>query len=145
MSQRPVELIPTLRLPKTFRMSPDCTALRVEQLKHAPQNYCSAFTRAGCRQVGGDDRRRPRRMLTLAGALLPDLTLYSWTSPPMQLIRSQRACWELLSERARAGKTIVLATQFAWEADQCTRLASCRAGPSAASARPRRCVTAWQR
>ena len=36
---------------------------------------------------------------------------------------SQRACWELLSERARAGKTIVLATQFAWEADQCTRLA----------------------
>ena len=41
----------------------------------------------------------------------------------MQLIRCLSACWELLSERARAGKTIVLATQFAWEADQCTRLA----------------------
>jgi ABC-2 type transport system ATP-binding protein len=36
---------------------------------------------------------------------------------------SQRACGELLLERARAGKTIVLATQFASEADQCTRIA----------------------
>ena len=81
-------------------------------------------------------------MLTLAGALLPDPDFIFLDEPTNAIDpMSQRACWELLSERARAGKTIVLATQFAWEADQCTRLALCRAGPSAASARPRRCVT----
>src|SRR5262249_46814757 len=65
-----------------------------------------------------------RRMVTLAGALLPDPDFIFLDEPtnavdPM----SRRACWELLSERARAGKTIVISTQFAWEADQCTRIA----------------------
>ena len=65
-----------------------------------------------------------RRMLTLAGALLPDPDFIFLDEPTNAIDpMSQRACWELLSERARAGKTIVLATQFAWEADQCTRLA----------------------
>lgn len=65
-----------------------------------------------------------RRMLTLAGALLPDPDFIFLDEPTTAIDpMSRRACWELLSERARAGKTIVLSTQFAWEADQCTRIA----------------------
>jgi len=65
-----------------------------------------------------------RRMLTLAGALLPDPDFIFLDEPTNAIDpMSRRACWELLSERARAGKTIVLSTQFAWEADQCTRIA----------------------
>src|SRR5262245_11178980 len=65
-----------------------------------------------------------RRMLALASALLPDPDFLFLDEPttatdPM----SQRACWDLFFDRARAGKTIVLATQSAWEADQCTRIA----------------------
>jgi ABC-type multidrug transport system ATPase subunit len=65
-----------------------------------------------------------RRMLTLAGALLPDPDFIFLDEPTNAIDpMSRRACWELLSERARAGKTIVISTQFAWEADQCTRIA----------------------
>ena len=65
-----------------------------------------------------------RRMLTLAGALLPDPDFIFLDEPTNAIDpMSRRACWELLSERARAGKTIILSTQFAWEADQCTRIA----------------------
>ena len=101
MSQRPVELIPTLRLPKTFRMSPDCTALRVEQLKHAPQNYCSAFTEPVADRLVATIGGGRRRMLTLAGALLPDPDFIFLDEPTNAIDpMSQRACWELLSERA---------------------------------------------
>ena len=63
-------------------------------------------------------------MLTIAGALLPDPDFIFLDEPTNAIDpMSRRACWELLSERARAGKTIVLSTQFAWEADQCTRIA----------------------
>ena len=63
-------------------------------------------------------------MLTLAGALLPDPDFIFLDEPTTAIDPiSRRACWELLSERARAGKTIVLSTQFASEADQCTRIA----------------------
>ena len=65
-----------------------------------------------------------RRMLALASALLPDPDFLFLDEPTTAIDpMSRRACWELFSERARAGKTIVLATQFAWEADQCTRIA----------------------
>jgi drug efflux transport system ATP-binding protein len=65
-----------------------------------------------------------RRMLTLAGELLPDPDFIFLDEPTNAIDpMSRRACWELLFERARAGKTIVLATQFAWEADQCTHIA----------------------
>ena len=65
-----------------------------------------------------------RRMLALAGALLPDPDFVFLDEPTNAIDpMSRRACWELLSERARAGKTIVISTQFAWEADQCTRIA----------------------
>ena len=65
-----------------------------------------------------------RRMLTLAGELLPDPDFIFLDEPTTAIDpMSRRACWEILFERARAGKTIVLATQFAWEADQCTRIA----------------------
>jgi ABC-type multidrug transport system ATPase subunit len=65
-----------------------------------------------------------RRMLALAGALLPDPEFIFLDEPTTAIDpMSRRACWEVLSERARAGKTIVLSTQFAWEADQCTRIA----------------------
>lgn len=65
-----------------------------------------------------------RRMLTLAGELLADPDFIFLDEPTNAIDpMSRRACWELLSDRARAGKTIVLATQFAWEADQCTRIA----------------------
>ena len=65
-----------------------------------------------------------RRMLTLAGALLPDPDFIFLDEPTTGIDpMSRRAYWELLYERARAGKTIVLSTQFAWEADQCTRIA----------------------
>jgi ABC-2 type transport system ATP-binding protein len=65
-----------------------------------------------------------RRMLTLAGELLPDPDFIFLDEPTNAIDPiSARACWELLSERASAGKTIVLSTQFAWEADQCTRIA----------------------
>src|SRR6185503_8920127 len=65
-----------------------------------------------------------RRMLTLAGALLPDPDFIFLDEPTNAIDpMSRRACWELLSERARAGKTIIISTQFAWEADQCTRIA----------------------
>jgi len=65
-----------------------------------------------------------RRMLTLAGELLPDPDFIFLDEPTAAIDpMSQRACGELLLERARAGKTIVLATQFASEADQCTRIA----------------------
>jgi len=65
-----------------------------------------------------------RRMLALAGELLPDPDFIFLDEPTTAIDpMSRRACWELLFERARAGKAIVLATQFAWEADQCTRIA----------------------
>jgi ABC-type multidrug transport system ATPase subunit len=65
-----------------------------------------------------------RRMLALASALLPDPDFLFLDEPTTAIDpMSRRACWELFSERARAGKTIVLATQFAGEADQCTRIA----------------------
>ena len=65
-----------------------------------------------------------RRMLALAGELLPDPDFIFLDEPTTAIDpMSRRACWELLFERARAGKTIVIATQFAWEADQCTRIA----------------------
>src|SRR5262245_27804320 len=65
-----------------------------------------------------------RRMLALASALLPDPDFLFLDEPTTAVDpMSRRACWELFSERARAGKTIVLVTQFAWEADQCTRIA----------------------
>ena len=65
-----------------------------------------------------------RRMLTLADALLPDPDFIFLDEPTTAVdLRSRRAYWEVLSERARAGKTIVLSTQFAWEADQCSRIA----------------------
>lgn len=65
-----------------------------------------------------------RRMLALAAALLPDPDFLFLDEPTTAIDpMSRRACWELLSERARAGTTIVLATHFAWEADQCTRIA----------------------
>ena len=65
-----------------------------------------------------------RKMLTLAGELLSDPDFIFLDEPTNAIDpMSRRVCWELLSERARAGKTIVLATQFAWEADQCTRIA----------------------
>ena len=63
-------------------------------------------------------------MLTLAGELLPDPDFIFLDEPTNAIDpMSRRACWELLSERARAGKTIILSTQFAWEADQCTHIA----------------------
>ena len=63
-------------------------------------------------------------MLTLAGELLPDPDFIFLDEPTTGIDpMSRRACWELLFERARAGKTIVLATQFASEANQCTRIA----------------------
>jgi ABC-type multidrug transport system ATPase subunit len=63
-------------------------------------------------------------MLALAGELLPDPDFIFLDEPTTAIDpMSRRACWELLFERARAGRTIVLATQFAWEADQCTRIA----------------------
>ena len=65
-----------------------------------------------------------RRLLTLAGELLPDPDFIFLDEPTTAIDpMSRRAVWELLFERASAGKTIVLATQFAWEADQCTRIA----------------------
>jgi len=65
-----------------------------------------------------------RRMLALASALLPDPDFLFLDEPTTAIDpMSRRACWELFSERARAGKTIVLVTQFASEADQCTRIA----------------------
>lgn len=65
-----------------------------------------------------------RRMLALAAALLPDSDFLFLDEPTTAIDpMSRRACWELLSERARAGTTIVLATHFAWEVDQCTRIA----------------------
>ena len=65
-----------------------------------------------------------RRMLALAGELLPDPDFIFLDEPTAAIDpMSRRACWELLFERAHAGKTIVLATQFASEADQCTRIA----------------------
>ena len=65
-----------------------------------------------------------RRMLALAAALLPDPDFLFLDEPTTAIDpMSRRACWELFSERACAGKTIVLATQSAWEADQCTRIA----------------------
>ena len=64
-----------------------------------------------------------RRMLALASALLPDPDLLFLDEPTTAIDpMSRHACWELFSERARAGKTIVLATQSAWEADQCSRI-----------------------
>ena len=65
-----------------------------------------------------------RRLLALAGELLPDPDFIFLDEPTTAIDpMSRRACWELLFERARAGKTIVIATQFAWEADQCTHIA----------------------
>jgi ABC-type multidrug transport system ATPase subunit len=65
-----------------------------------------------------------RRMLALAGELLPDPDFIFLDEPTTAIDPiSRRACWELLFERASEGKTIVLATQFAWEADQCARIA----------------------
>ena len=65
-----------------------------------------------------------RRMLALASALLPDPDFLFLDEPTTAIDpMSRRACWELFSERASAGKTIVVVTQFAFEADQCTRLA----------------------
>lgn len=65
-----------------------------------------------------------RRMLALAGELLPDPDFIFLDEPTTAIDpMSRRACWELLFERAHARKTIVIATQFAWEADQCTRIA----------------------
>lgn len=65
-----------------------------------------------------------RRMVALASALLPDPDFLFLDEPTTAIDpMSRRACWELFSERARAGKTIVLVTHFAWEADQCTRIA----------------------
>ena len=65
-----------------------------------------------------------RRLLTIAGELLPDPDFIFLDEPTTAIDpMSRRACWELFFERASAGKTIVLATQFAWEADQCTRIA----------------------
>jgi ABC-2 type transport system ATP-binding protein len=65
-----------------------------------------------------------RRMLAVAAALLPDPDFIFLDEPTNAIDpMSRRACWELLSERARAGKTIVLSTQFASEVDQCTRIA----------------------
>ena len=65
-----------------------------------------------------------RRMLAVAAALLPDPDFIFLDEPTNAIDPiSRRACWELLSERARAGKTIVLSTQFASEVDQCTRVA----------------------
>ena len=65
-----------------------------------------------------------RRMLALAGELLPDPEFIFLDEPTTAIDPiSRRACWELLFEQARAGKTIVIATQFAWEADQCTSIA----------------------
>ena len=63
-------------------------------------------------------------MLTLAGELLPDPDFIFLDEPTTGIDpMSRHACWELLFEQARAGKTIVLATQFASEANQCTRIA----------------------
>lgn len=65
-----------------------------------------------------------RRLLALAGELLPDPDFIFLDEPTTAIDpMSRRTCWELLFERARAGKTIVLATQFASEAVQCTRIA----------------------
>src|SRR5215471_16166334 len=65
-----------------------------------------------------------RRMLALASALLPDPDFLFLDEPTAAIDpMSRRACWELFTERARAGKTIVLVTQFASDADQCTRIA----------------------
>ncbi|HYW74284.1 MAG TPA: ATP-binding cassette domain-containing protein [Pyrinomonadaceae bacterium] len=65
-----------------------------------------------------------RRMLALASALLPDPDFLFLDEPTTAIDpMSRRACWEIFSERARAGKTIVLVTQFASDADQCTRIA----------------------
>lgn len=70
-----------------------------------------------------------RRMLALASALLLDPEFLFLDEPTTAIDpMSRRACWELFHERARAGKTIVLATQSAWEADQCTRIAFMSAG-----------------
>lgn len=64
-----------------------------------------------------------RRMLALACALLPDPDFLFLDEPTTAIdLMSRRACWEIFFERARARKTIVLATQSAWEADQCTRI-----------------------
>jgi len=64
-----------------------------------------------------------RRMLALASGLLPDPDFLFLDEPTTAIDpMSRHACWELFSERARAGKTIVLATQSAWEADQCLRI-----------------------
>jgi ribosome-dependent ATPase len=63
-------------------------------------------------------------MLAVAAALLADPDFIFLDEPTNAIDpMSRRACWELLFERAHAGKTIVLATQFASEADQCTRIA----------------------
>ena len=65
-----------------------------------------------------------RRLVTLAGELLPNPDFLFLDEPTAAIDPvSRRAFWEILFERAEAGKTIVLATQFAWEADQCTRIA----------------------
>ena len=65
-----------------------------------------------------------RRMLALAGELLPDPDFLFLDEPTTGIDpMSRRTVWELLFERARTGRTIVLATQFASEADQCTRIA----------------------
>src|SRR5215208_3847272 len=78
-----------------------------------------------------------RRMLALASALLPDPGFLFLDEPTTAIDpMSRRACWELFSERARAGKTIVLVTQFAWEADQCTRIAFMAGGTIRRFGRP---------
>jgi ABC-type multidrug transport system ATPase subunit len=78
-----------------------------------------------------------RRMLALASALLPDPGFLFLDEPTTAIDpMSRRACWELFSERARAGKTIVLVTQFAWEADQCTRIAFMAGGTIRRIGRP---------
>jgi ABC-type multidrug transport system ATPase subunit len=78
-----------------------------------------------------------RRMLALASALLPDPGFLFLDEPTTAIDpMSRRACWELFSERARAGKTIVLVTQFAWEADQCTRIAFMAGGSIRRIGRP---------